>query len=63
MPKIPEEFFSMVKFTEAHSRKIKNVFICKKCKSKVRAPSLKVSQEKIRCRKCKAKKLRPRRKK
>ena len=53
----------MVKFPEAQARKIQNVFVCKKCKSKIRASSLKVSQDKVSCRKCKAKKLRPRRKK
>lgn len=53
----------MVKFPEAHTRKIKNIFVCKKCKAKVRAPSLKVSRNEITCRKCKSKKLRPRRKK
>ena len=53
----------MAKFPEAQARKIANVFVCRKCKSKIRAPSLKVSQEKISCRKCKGKKLRPRRKK
>jgi len=53
----------MGKFEEAGNRLIKDVFVCKVCKSKIRAPSLKVSQGKISCRKCKAKKLRPKRKK
>lgn len=53
----------MGKFEEAANRIMKDVFVCKVCKSKVRAPSLKVSQGKISCRKCKAKKLRPKRKK
>ena len=53
----------MAKFEEAHNRKMKNVFVCKRCKAKIRAPGLKVSQNKISCRKCAAKKLRPRRKK
>jgi len=53
----------MVKFEEAQNRMIRNVFICRKCKSKIRAPSLKVSQNKISCRKCDSKRLRPRRKK
>jgi len=47
----------MVKFPEAHTRKIKNVFICKRCKSKIRTPSLKVSQGTAICRKCQSNKL------
>ncbi len=53
----------MGKFEEAANRLLKNIFVCKVCKSKIRAPSLKVSQGKISCRKCSAKKLRPKRKK
>jgi len=53
----------MVKFEEAAIRKQKNVFICRSCKSKIRAPSLKVAQKKVSCRSCDSKKLRPKRKK
>tara|TARA_Y100000310_G_scaffold246570_1_gene251893 strand:- start:277 stop:438 length:162 start_codon:yes stop_codon:yes gene_type:complete len=53
----------MVKFEEAGKRIQKNIFVCKICKAKVRAPSLKVSQGKIKCRSCSSKKLRPKRKK
>ena len=53
----------MVKFDEAMTRMMKNIFVCRTCKSKIRAPSLKVSQGKIKCRKCDSKKLRPKRKK
>ncbi len=53
----------MVKFEEATARLIKNVFVCKSCKSKIRAPSLKVSQGKVSCRSCSGQKLRPKRKK
>ncbi|MFH1276274.1 MAG: 50S ribosomal protein L40e [Candidatus Woesearchaeota archaeon] len=53
----------MVKFEEAIARKMKNIFVCRLCKSKIRAPSLKVSQGKVKCRKCSATKLRPKRKK
>ena len=53
----------MVKFEEANARLLKNIFVCRTCKSKVRAPGLKVSQGKISCRKCSSKKLRPKRKK
>ncbi len=51
------------KFEEALARIIKNVFVCKVCKAKIRAPSLKVSQGKVRCRSCSSMKLRPKRKK
>ncbi|MEW5896167.1 MAG: 50S ribosomal protein L40e [Nanoarchaeota archaeon] len=51
------------KFEEALNRNIKNVFVCRICKSKIRAPSLKVSQGKVKCRKCDSRKLRPKRKK
>ncbi len=53
----------MVKFEEANARIMKNIFVCRSCKGKVRASSLKVSQGKISCRKCTSKKLRPKRKK
>ncbi|MEK6845263.1 MAG: 50S ribosomal protein L40e [Nanoarchaeota archaeon] len=53
----------MVKFEEAGARLIRNVFVCRNCKAKIRAPSLKVSQKKVSCRKCKSKKLKPKRKK
>ncbi|MBU0470651.1 MAG: hypothetical protein KKA62_04735 [Nanoarchaeota archaeon] len=51
------------KFEEAIKRNQTNIFVCKDCKAKVRAPSLKVSQGKIKCRSCKSLKLRPKRKK
>ncbi|MBT4651472.1 50S ribosomal protein L40e [Candidatus Woesearchaeota archaeon] len=53
----------MAKFEEAQKRKFKNIFVCRRCESKLRAPSLKVSQGKISCRKCACKTLRPKRKK
>ncbi len=53
----------MVKFEEAAARIMKDIFVCRNCKSKTRAPSLKVSQGKVSCRKCSSKKLRPKRKK
>lgn len=42
----------MVKFPEAGARKFRNVFICKKCKTKIRTPNIKVIQGKIKCRRC-----------
>jgi ribosomal protein L40E len=53
----------MVKFEEANARYFRNIFVCRTCKSKVRAPNLKVLAGKISCRKCKSKALRPKRKK
>jgi len=53
----------MVKFPEAEARLFKNKFACKKCKSVVKAPNLKVLAGKIRCRNCNSKSLRPLRKK
>jgi len=53
----------MVKFEEANRRLIVDVFVCRQCKRKVKAPSLKISQGKIHCRHCKSKKLRPKRRK
>ncbi|RLE44444.1 50S ribosomal protein L40e [Candidatus Woesearchaeota archaeon] len=53
----------MAKFPEAEARKFKNIFVCRKCKSKIRAQPLKVKLGKVKCRKCGSKALRPVRKK
>ena len=55
----------MVKFAEAFNRLYKNIFVCRICKRKTRAPMMKVLSGKIVCRKCSAKSnnLRPVRKK
>ncbi|MBI2662556.1 hypothetical protein HYX11_03795 [Candidatus Woesearchaeota archaeon] len=53
----------MVKFEEANIRIMRNIFVCRVCKSKMRVPSLKVSQGKAKCRNCASLKLRPKRKK
>jgi len=53
----------MAKIPEAEARLFRGIFVCRKCKSKIRAPSMKVSQSKISCRKCGSKALRPIRKK
>ncbi|MFA6089086.1 MAG: hypothetical protein WC755_04445 [Candidatus Woesearchaeota archaeon] len=45
----------MVKFPEAHNRLYKNVFVCRVCKTKMRAPMMKVLSGKITCKKCAAK--------
>lgn len=53
----------MAKFPEAEARIFHNVFVCKKCKTKIKAPNIKVIERKIACRKCGSKALRPVRKK
>lgn len=53
----------MAKFEEAANRYLKNMFVCRNCKTKRRAPMLKVLAGKITCRKCSSKALRPVRKK
>lgn len=42
----------MVKFPEAMKRMFDRVFVCKKCKSKIRADAARVIQNKVACRKC-----------
>ncbi len=53
----------MAKIPEAEARTFRNVFVCRKCKHKIRAPSLKVAQGKVKCRNCNSQVLRPLRKK
>lgn len=53
----------MVKFPEADARWFKNMFVCRKCKTKIRAPSLKIAQGLVVCRKCGSRALRAVRKK
>ena len=53
----------MVKFPEAAARKIRNMFVCKKCSIKIRANNMKIIQGKVKCRKCQGSKFRPLRKK
>ena len=53
----------MVKYAEADSRLFKNIFVCRRCKNKVRAPNMKVLAGKVKCRKCNTSELRVKRKK
>lgn len=53
----------MVKFAEAEKRLFHKKFVCKKCKSAIKAPNMAVLQGKIKCRKCNSKSLRVVRKK
>ncbi len=51
------------KIPEAQNRLFKNVFVCKRCQSKIKTSSLKVLEGKVRCRKCNRKSFRPLKKK
>ncbi|PIN80397.1 50S ribosomal protein L40e [Candidatus Woesearchaeota archaeon CG10_big_fil_rev_8_21_14_0_10_32_9] len=53
----------MGKFPEAAARLLDNLFVCRRCKSKIRATNLRVLSGKISCRKCASTTLRPVRKK
>ena len=53
----------MAKFPEADARMFNNVFVCRNCKSKIKASNLKVLAKKISCRNCGCKDLRPKKKK
>ena len=53
----------MVKFPEAEARLFKNKFVCRKCRSVVRAPSRKIAEGTIKCRKCGSHVFKPKRRK
>ncbi len=53
----------MVRFPEAEARLFHRVFVCRKCHAKIRAPVLKVSEKRVKCRKCGSRDLRPIRRK
>ncbi|OYT31941.1 50S ribosomal protein L40e [Candidatus Woesearchaeota archaeon ex4484_78] len=53
----------MVKFPEAEERLFKNKFVCRRCKSVIRAPSRKIAEKLVKCRKCHGKAFKPKRKK
>ncbi|MFQ5620630.1 MAG: hypothetical protein ACE5FT_02180 [Candidatus Nanoarchaeia archaeon] len=53
----------MVKFQEADVRLFRNKFVCRKCKSVIKAFNMKVIAGKVSCRKCSGKALRIKRKK
>ena len=50
------------KLPAAQARLFKNMFVCKKCKSKLRADPRKILEKKVRCRKCLKREFRPVRK-
>jgi len=49
----------MAKIPEAMVRLFGNVFVCKKCKQKRKAPVQKIMQKRIICKKCGSKSFRP----
>ena len=53
----------MAKFPEAEARLFHNKFVCKKCKSVVRASNMLVTQGKVSCKKCGSPALRVKRRK
>jgi len=53
----------MVKIPAAQARLFRNVFICKRCKTKIRASPIKISERKVKCRSCRSKAFRPIKKK
>ncbi|MFC1682499.1 hypothetical protein ACFL0X_02695 [Nanoarchaeota archaeon] len=53
----------MAKIPEAQNRLFKNMFVCKKCQTKMRADPLKILKGKVKCRKCDKRAFRPLKKK
>jgi len=53
----------MAKFPEATKRLFGNVFVCRKCKTKMKADPAKIMKSKISCKKCSSPALRPIKKK
>lgn len=53
----------MAKIPEAQNRIFKNIFVCKKCRTKIRSDSQKILKGKVKCRKCKKNAFRPLKKK
>lgn len=51
------------KLPAAQARLLKNMFVCKYCKHKVRSEARKILEGKVRCRKCLKRAFRPVRKK
>jgi ribosomal protein L40E len=49
----------MARFPEAMARIFDRVYVCRKCKTKMRAAPQKVILKKVKCRKCNSKALRP----
>jgi len=52
----------MVKFPEASLRMFKNIFVCRRCKAKIRSIPQKIIHKKVKCRRCGGRAFRPMRK-
>jgi ribosomal protein L40E len=57
--KIKSVYMPKQRFPEAEGRLFHRVFVCMNCGAKIRADLAKVRANKIRCRNCKSKDLRP----
>ncbi len=53
----------MAKIKEAQNRIFKNIYVCKKCGTKIRSDPQKILKGKVKCRKCKKSAFRPLKKK
>ena len=53
----------MAKFAEADARIFRNKFVCRRCKSVIRAPSRKIILGDVKCRRCSRHIFKPKRKK
>ena len=49
----------MAKILEATNRMYKNVFVCKRCQTKMRSDPQKILKGKVKCRKCGKRAFRP----
>ena len=49
----------MVKFEATQNRLFKRIFVCKKCKTKIRTDIMRVIAGKVKCRNCQSKAFRP----
>ncbi|MBD3312522.1 50S ribosomal protein L40e [archaeon] len=50
------------KFKEAQARLFTNIYVCRKCKHKIRSTSMRVLEGKTKCRHCGRRYLRPKKK-
>lgn len=55
------DFMAKKVFSEALNRLFSRVFVCRVCKTKIRADPSKVKAGKVKCRKCGSRSLRPKR--
>jgi len=51
------------KIPAAQARLFKNVFVCKRCSTKLRSEARKIIERKVKCRRCNCKEFRPVKKK